>query len=51
MDYERFKTTIETLKEFKIEKLCVLGNEAKEDIKLIQRVINDIENFYEGELE
>lgn len=43
---------IRFLKDMQIEKVCVFRElEAKEHVELLQKVIDDIEMFYEGEME
>lgn len=43
---------IRFLKDMQMDKICSLGEEeAKQDNELIQKVIEDIEMFYEAELE
>lgn len=52
MNHARLEVAIKVLKDTQIEKICVLGEEeAQEDIKAIQKVIDDLECFYEYELE
>lgn len=52
MERARIDMVIQFLKDMQIEKVCVFGEEdAKEHVKLLQMVIDDIEMFYEGELE
>lgn len=48
----KVKMVIRFLKRMQAEKICVLGeNESKADVEQIQKVIEDIEMFYEAELE
>lgn len=48
----KIEMVIRFLKDMQIEKVCVFGEEdAKEHVELLQKVIDDIEMFYEGELE
>ncbi|MBE0339786.1 hypothetical protein [Paenibacillus sp. 23TSA30-6] len=52
MGKAKVKMVIRFLKGMQAEKVNVLGDkEAKEDNELIQKVIEDIELFYEAELE
>ncbi|WP_010500099.1 hypothetical protein [Paenibacillus elgii] len=52
MDKAKVKMVIRFLKRLQAEKICVLGEEeAREDNKRIQKMIKDIEHFYEAELE
>ncbi|MFB5088316.1 hypothetical protein PGC35_14115 [Psychrobacillus sp. PGGUH221] len=52
MGKAKIEMVIRFLKDMQIEKVCVFGEEdAKEHVELLQKVIDDIEMFYEGELE
>lgn len=52
MGKAKVKMVIRFLKRMQAEKICVLGeDEAREDNEQIQKVIEDIEDFYEAELE
>lgn len=52
MGKAKVELVIRFLKDMQIEKVCVFGGEdAKEQNELLQQVIEDIEMFYEGELE
>lgn len=52
MGKARVEMVIRFLKDMQIEKVCVFGEEdAKEHNGKIQVVIDDIEMFFEGELE
>lgn len=52
MGKAKIELVIRFLRDMQIEKVCVFGDEdAKEHVALLQKVIDDIEMFYEGELE
>ena len=52
MGKAKIKMVIRFLKDMQIEKVCVFGEvDAKEQNELLQQMIDDIEMFYEGELE
>ncbi|WP_458414883.1 hypothetical protein ACNQFZ_08690 [Schinkia sp. CFF1] len=52
MEEAKVEMVIRFLKDMQIEKVCVFWeDEAKEHVELLKKVIDDIEMFYEGELE
>lgn len=52
MGMVKINMVIRLLKEMQIDKICTLGeDEAKDDNEQIQKVIDDIEMFYEMEME
>ncbi|MGN8231293.1 hypothetical protein [Paenibacillus polymyxa] len=51
MGKAKVNMVIRFLKGMQAEKVNVLGTEAQKDNELIQKVIEDIELFYEAELE
>ena len=52
MGKAKIEMVIRFLKDMQIEKVCVFGEEdAEEHVESLQKVIDDIEMFYEGELE
>ncbi|MFT4413893.1 hypothetical protein [Ureibacillus massiliensis] len=52
MGKTKIDMVIRFLKDMQIEKVCVFGEEdAKDHVELLQKVIDDIEMFYEVELE